>query len=125
MAAEQNGVASGSANASERTPLLGDSAKRDDVPQAEADENARPSETEDGTPLAEEVSTKKLMVIMGATFTGLFFAALGIPRSRQDSSCTVSLTNMKMEQSSQHLPVQYHLHSTRSLYSDGSPVLIF
>lgn len=78
MAAEQNGTASGSVNASERTPLLGDSAKPDDAPQVEANENARQPEDDDGPPLAEEVSTKKLVAIMGSTFTGLFFAALGI-----------------------------------------------
>lgn len=122
MAAEQNGTASGSI-ISERTPLLRDSAKPDDT-QVEADETARPPENDDGTPLAEEVSTKKLVVIMGATFTMLFFAALGISLSCQDYSCPALLTSVKMQLLSQHLLVLSRLHLTHSLYLVGSQALI-
>ena len=123
MAAEQNGTAGGSVNTSERTPLLGDSAKPDDTPQVEADQTARQPENDDGTPLVEEVSTKKLIAIMGATFTLLFFAALGILPSSQDCSCTALLTSVKMQLLSQHLLVLSHLHLIHSPYLVGSQAL--
>ncbi len=64
---------------SETSPLLGQDEQNG---QAVDPENTQPSPDSGASEiaLAEEPSTKKLVAIMGAIWTGVFFAALGTYR---------------------------------------------
>ena len=65
---------------SERSPLLGrQQDTTDDNAAIVEPENAQPEADENGqaSEEAEELSTKKLIAIMGTLWVGVFFAALG------------------------------------------------
>lgn len=70
---------SSSSSPSETSPLLGKS--NDKVPPGSGDpggnaDNVHDSENENGVPLSEEPSTKKLLLVMGSIWFGTFLAAL-------------------------------------------------
>ena len=66
--------------ADERSPLLGEESEQpsgyDDELEAQAEQEQREHDA-GATPIAEEPSTKKLVLTMGSLWLSTFFAALG------------------------------------------------
>ena len=63
----------------ERSPLLdNDRDQLDGSVREDGSANQDIGQVEDAIPLAKEASTRELLVVIGAIWLGVFFAALGI-----------------------------------------------
>lgn len=65
--------------ATERSRLLDHQpGSADEIVREDGNPNHDDTQDEDDVPLAKEPSTRELLVLMGAIWMGVFFAALGI-----------------------------------------------